>query len=512
MRSCWYPSARPTGCFGPINLMSPAAPIYMDYAASTPVDPRVAGRMSELLLAGPHSNPSARHSAGIEAGQLVAESAAQVGALVGLSGEEVIFTSGATESIGLGVIGAARYRSRQGRHVITGLSEHPAGLNSCLALRSEGFLVTCLEPDSRGVITGEALRAALRPDTVLVSLMHVNNEIGVVQDVAEFGRLCAEHGAWLHVDAAQSAGRLPLDMRRQRIDLLSLTAHKMYGPKGAGALCINRERIPRIEPLLFGGGQQRSLRPGTLPTHQVAGLAAACGIAGNEMEEEGRRVRALRERLWQGLRSAGGVVQNGAGAELAPGILSVSVEDVEGSSLVDALEGVVFSLGSACSRAQEEPSAVLRCLGRSPLLAGSTIRFSLGRHSKEQEVEQVIGIFGRAVASLRAMGDERPALGDGPGCITRGEAGQRNAGDWIRLEARWDRDEVVETAFRVLGPPMLAAAARKGAAALKSSGRGLAVDEWSARLNEELRPPPEARSLLLCARDALQACLRGGDN
>lgn len=491
--------------------MPPAAPIYMDYAASAPVDPRVAERMSALLLAGPHANPSARHTGGIEAGKLIAESAAQVGALVGLSGEEVIFTSGATESIGLGVIGAARYRARHGRHVITGLSEHPAGLKSCLALRDEGFEVTCLEPDSRGVVTSEALRSAMRPDTVLVSLMHVNNEIGVVQDVAEFGSLCSEHGAWLHVDAAQSAGKLPLNMRRQRIDLLSLTAHKMYGPKGAGALCINRERIPRIEPLLFGGGQQRSLRPGTLPTHQVAGLGAACEMAGRDMEEESRRVAALRERLWQGLRKVGGVVLNGAGAEMAPGILSVSVEDVEGTSLVDALEGVVFSLGSACSRAQDEPSAVLRCLGRSPLLAGSTIRFSVGRFSTEQEIDQVSGIFQRAVASLRALSDERPAL-HGPGCITRGEAGRRSAGNWIRLEARWNRDEVVETAFRVLGPSILAAAARNGATALKSSGRRLAVDEWTARLNEELKPPPEARSLLLCARDALQACLRGEDN
>ena len=492
--------------------MPPAAPIYMDYAASTAVDSRVAARMSELLLSGPHANPSARHPAGIEAGLLIAEAAAQVGALVGLSGDEVIFTSGATESIGLGVMGAARYRSRHGRHVITSLSEHPAGLKSCLALRNEGFEVTCLEPDSRGVVTSEALRSALRPGTVLVSLMHVNNEIGVVQDVAEFGRLCAEHGAWLHVDAAQSAGKLPLNMRRQRIDLLSLTAHKMYGPKGAGALCINRDRIPRIEPLLFGGGQQRSLRPGTLPTHQVAGLGAACEIAAKDMEEEGLRVDALRERLWQAVRTVGGVALNGAGAQLAPGILSISVEDVEGSSLVDALDGVVFSLGSACSRAQDEPSAVLRCLGRSPLLAGSTIRFSLGRFSTEEEIDRVGTMFGRAVASLRALSDQRPALGAGPGHITRGEAGRRNAGDWIRLEARWERDEVVETAFRVLGPPILAAAARNGARALKSYGRQLAVDEWSLRLNEELSPPPEARSLLLCARDALQACLRGGDN
>lgn len=484
----------------------------MDYAASTPVDPRVAERMGELLLAGPHANPSAQHAGGAQAMRLIAEAAAKVGALVGLSAEEVVFTSGATESIGLGVMGAARYRLRHGRHVITGLSEHPAGLKSCLALQDEGFDVTCLEPDANGVITGEALRSALRPDTVLVSLMHVNNEIGVVQDVAEFGKACAGHGAWLHVDAAQSAGKLPLDMRRQHIDLLSFTAHKMYGPKGVGALCINRERIPRIEPLLHGGGQQRALRPGTLPTHQVVGLGEACAIAAGGMKEEGRRIGVLRVRLWRGIRSAGGVFLNGAGAELAPGILSVSVEGVEGSSLVHALEGIVFSLGSACSRAQEEPSATLRCLGRAPLLAGSTIRFSIGRYNKEQEIDQVIETFGTAVASLRALSDDQPALRPGVGHITRGEAGRRNVGDWVRLEARWEQDDVVETAFRVLGPPILTVAARNGAGALKSAGRQLEVEEWAARLNEQLKPPPEARSLLLCARDALQACLQGEDN
>ncbi len=492
--------------------MPPAPPIYMDYAASTPVDPRVSERMSEVLRAGPHANPSAQHAAGAEARKLIGEAAAAVGALVGLSVDEVVFTSGATESIGLGVIGAARYRRRHGRHVITGLNEHPAGLNSCLALKREGFEVTCLEPDSQGVVTADALKSALRADTVLVSLMHVNNEIGVVQDVAEFGKLCTAHGAWLHVDAAQGAGKLPLSMPRQRIDLLSITAHKLYGPKGVGALCINRQRIPRIEPLLHGGGQQRSLRPGTLPTHQIVGLGAACAIAVEELDEEGRRVTALRERLWRGLRAAGGLYRNGAGTELAPGILSVSVDGVEGTSLVEALEGVTFSLGSACASVQDEPSAVLRCLGRSSLLAGSTIRFSLGRWTESQEIDQVIEIFGNAVALLRGLADDRLALAPGSGRVTRGEAGRRKAGDWVRLEARWDQDKVVETAVRVLGPPILAAAAHSGARALKSSGRQLAIDDWAGGLSEALKAPPEARSLLLCARDALQGCLQGEDN
>ena len=484
----------------------------MDYAASTPVDPRVAARMTELLRAGPHANPSARHAGGLQARQLIADAAEQVGVLVGLPGEGIVFTSGATESIGLGVIGAARYRSRHGRHVVTGLSEHPAGLKSCLALQHEGFEVTCLEPDSCGVITGEALRSALRPDTVLVSLMHVNNEIGVVQDIAEFGRICTGHGAWLHVDAAQGAGKLPIDMRAQQIDLLSLTGHKIYGPKGVGALGISRRRIPRIEPLLHGGGQQRSLRPGTLPTHQIVGLGVAAAIAKDEMASEGRRVSALRERLWRRLSSAGGVIRNGQGAELAPGILSVSVDGVEGDSLVEALEGLVFSLGSACSRTQDEASAVLRCLGRFGLLAGSTIRFSLGRFSSEEEVGRAGGIFTKAVASLRKLADDTPALDAQSGRITRGEAGRRSAGDWVRIEACWRKNEVVETAFRVLGPPLLAAAAQSGAEALKSAGMELDLEEWSARLNRTLNAPAEARSLLLCARDALQGCLRGEDN
>ena len=492
--------------------MPRSAPIYMDYAASTPVDPRVAARMSELLQAGPHANPSAQHAGGLQAAQLIAEAAGQVGALAGLSGEEIVFTSGATESIGLGVIGAARYRSRHGRHVVTGLSEHPAGLKSCLALQKEGFEVTCLEPDSHGVITARALRAALRPDTVLVSLMHVNNEIGVVQDIAEFGRICTEHGAWLHVDAAQGAGKLPIDMRAQQIDLLSLTAHKIYGPKGVGALCICRRRIPRIEPLLHGGGQQRSLRPGTLPTHQIVGLGVAAAIANEEITSEGRRISALRERLWQRLSDAGGVIRNGQGAELAPGILSVSVDGVEGSSLVEALEGLVFSLGAACSRTQDEASAVLRCLGRSGLLAGSTIRFSLGRFSSEEEIDRAGRIFTKAVASLRKLADDAPALNAESGAVTCGEAGHRSAGDWVRIEARWRRNEVVETAFRVLGPPLLAAAAQSGAEALRSAGRGLDLEEWTAQLDRTLNAPAEARSLLLCARDALQGCLRGEDN
>ena len=492
--------------------MPAAAPIYMDYAASTPVDPRVAERMSHLLAAGPYANPSAQHAGGAEARAVIAEAAASVGALVGLSAEEIVFTSGATESIGLAVIGAARYRSRDGRHVITGLNEHPAGLKSCLALREEGFEVTCLEPDANGLISLQALQSALRPDTVLVSLMHVNNEIGVVQDIDGFASLCARHGAWLHVDAAQGAGKLPLDMRRRGIGLLSLTAHKIHGPKGAGALCINRERIPRIEPLLHGGGQQRSLRPGTLPTHQAAGLGEACAIAAAGMKSESRRAEELRERLWRGVRSAGGVVLNGAGAKRAPGILSVSVEGVEGASLMQALEGVVISRGSACATVEDEPSAVLRSLGHSPLLAGATIRFSLGRGSTAQEIDQVIKIFGSAVASLRALSDHSPALGAGAGRISRGEAGRRSTGNWVRIEARWERREVIESAFRVLGPPILAAAAGNGAAALKSEGRELKLEEWATCINEQLKPPPEARSLLLCARDALQACLDGGDN
>ncbi len=492
--------------------MSESNAIYMDYAASTPVDPRVAARMAALLAEGPHSNPSSHHLGGRLAGDLITRAAEHVGALAGVSPEGVIFTSGATESIGLGVIGAARYRSRDGRHVITSLSEHPAGLNSCLALKPEGFEVTCLEPDSKGVITADALAGALRPDTVLVSLMHVNNEIGVVQDVAAFGRICREHGAWLHVDAAQSVGKLHLDMGQQGIDLLSLTAHKLYGPKGVGALCLNRKRVPRIDPLLHGGGQQRSLRPGTLPTHQIAGLGWACELAAEHLQEENARLSTLRERLWQGLQREGGVLLNGADAPLAPGIVSVSVEGVESRSLVNALQGVIFSLGSACSRAQDEPSGILRCLGRSALLASSTVRFSLGRFSTSEEIDTVVEIFGKGVSVLRTLADEKPVFDAQSSNVSCGEAGRRSAGAWVRLEARWEGSKVVETGYRVLGPPILEAAARNASGALESAGRQLSIDDWMKELNELLRPPPEARSLVLCACDALQACMRGGDN
>ncbi|MCY4164577.1 MAG: cysteine desulfurase family protein [Gammaproteobacteria bacterium] len=486
--------------------------VYMDYAASAPMDPRVAARMSKWLRQGPYANPASAHGPGKAAKRLVAKAARQVGALAGLSADEVVFTSGATESIGLAVTGAARYRRSEGRHVVTGLSEHPAGLNSCLALKREGFELTCLEPDRRGVISADALRSALRGDTVLVSLMHVNNEIGVVHDIAEFAAICRDHGAWLHVDAAQSAGKLPLDMQALGIDLLSLSAHKIYGPKGVGALCINRQRVPRIEPLLHGGGQQRGLRPGTLPTHQIAGLGLACELAVGAMRAEGARLRGLQDRLWSGLSASRGVLLNGAGAERAPGILSVSVEGVESNSLVNALEGVALSLGSACSRVQDEPSAVLRCIGRSPLLAASTLRFSIGRFTTEAEIDRVCELFAGAVASLRALADEAPAIAPVSGRITVGEGGRRKAGAWVRLEARWEGDAAVETAFRVFGPPILEQAARSGASALKEKGRGLCVADWSRQINRTLNPPPESRSVLLCARDALQGCLQGGDN
>ena len=495
-----------------MKKMPDSEPIYMDYAASTPLDPRVAARMSELLRRGPHANPSSAHGPGRAAKRIAARAARQVGALVGLTADEVVFTSGATESIGMAIMGAARYRRGEGRHVITGLSEHPAGLNSCLALKREGFELTCLEPDQRGVITADALRSALRSDTVLVSLMHVNNEIGVVHDIAEFAAICHAHGAWLHVDAAQGAGKLPLDMPAHGIDLLSLTAHKIYGPKGIGALCINRRRVPRIEPLLHGGGQQRALRPGTLPTHQIAGLGLACELAAAEMCAEDARLRSLQGRLWSGLRASSGLLLNGAGAERAPGILSVSVEGVESNSLVSALDGVALSLGSACSRVADESSAVLRCIGRPPMLAASTLRFSIGRFTTGAEVDRVCEIFAGAVVGLRALADEAPAISPASGRITVGEAGRRKAGAWVRLEARWEGDAAVETAFRVFGPPILEQAARNGASALKEKGRGLRVADWSRQVNKTLNPAPESRPALLCARDALQACLQDGDN
>jgi cysteine desulfurase len=379
--------------------------VYLDNAATTPVDPGVIEAMLECLgSGGDFANPSATgHEPGRRARARVEQARAEVAALVGAAAEEVLWTSGATEADNLALFGAARFYRERGRHIVTSRSEHPAVLDPCRRLEREGFEVSYLVPQPSGIVEPWQVEEALRPDTLLVSLMHVNNETGVRQDVGAVGRLCRERAVICHVDAAQSAGKLPLDFAGDCIDLLSLTAHKVHGPKGIGALCVRREPRLGLVPLVYGGGQERGLRSGTVPTHQVVGMGAAYRIAGERLVEDAARITALRERLWQALARLPGTLLNGDPDRRAPGILSVSIEGIEGESLLAALPDLAVASGSACAAASGEPSYVLRALGRSDELAQSSLRLSLGRFTTVEEVELAAGRVVEEVTRLRSI-------------------------------------------------------------------------------------------------------------
>jgi cysteine desulfurase len=383
--------------------------VYLDNAATTPVDPRVVAEMLECLGAdGDFANASAvNHVPGRRARVRVERARAEVAALVGATPEQIVWTSGATESDNLALLGVTRFQRDRGRHLVTSRTEHPAVLDACRQLEREGCTVTYLKPAASGIVEPGQVVAALRSDTLLVSLMHVNNEIGVVQDVTAVGHLCRERGVLFHVDAAQSAGKLPIDVARDCIDLLSFTAHKLHGPKGVGALCIRREPRLGLVPLQFGGGQERGLRSGTLPTHQVAGMGAACRIAREEMARDAARVAELRHRLWGLLQSLGGVVLNGDSERRVAGILSVSIDGVEGEALLCALPDLAVSSGSACATTHAEPSYVLRALGRSDRQAQSSLRLSLGRFTTGAEVDFAARRICAEVARLRACAPAR---------------------------------------------------------------------------------------------------------
>jgi cysteine desulfurase len=362
--------------------------IYMDYAATTPLDPKVAAKMAgHLTLDGVFANPASIHAPGRAARAAVEEARGQVAALVGASPDEIVFTSGATESDNLAIKGLAYFRHSKGRHIITSRIEHKAVLDACKQLEKEGFEVTWLKPDADGLIQPAAVQQALRPDTILVSLMHANNELGVLNDIAAIGKLVRAHGAAFHVDAAQSAGKLPIDLKQLDVDLMSFAAHKVYGPKGMGALYVRREPKVNLEPLIHGGGHEQGLRSGTLATHQIVGMGEAFHLARELMGSEDPRLTGLRERLWKALQQIPGVVLNGHPVQRLPGILNVSFPQVEGESLLYACEGLAISSGSACNAADREPSYVLRALGRDDQLAGASLRFSLGRFSSEAEVD-----------------------------------------------------------------------------------------------------------------------------
>jgi len=384
--------------------VSALAPVYLDYAATTPVDPRVAAAMTECLtLTGVFGNPASQHHYGRLARARVESARAQVAALIGAAAPQIIWTSGATESNNLAILGTARAAARLGKHIITARSEHKAVLDPCRRLEQEGLRVSYLTPDRDGLIDPAQVRDALCADTVLVSIMHANNEIGVVQDIEAIAAHCHERDVPLHVDAAQSAGKLEIDLARSGIDLLSLTAHKLYGPKGIGALYVSPQRRARLQPLMFGGGHERGLRSGTLAVHQIVGFGLACELCGAERPADTARIEALRTRLWEGLRGIDGALLNGHPTRRVAGILNVSFPGVEGESLLLGLPELALSTGSACNSDSDEPSYVLRALGRSTELAQSSLRFSLGRFSRGEDVELALRAVRREVGRLRTV-------------------------------------------------------------------------------------------------------------
>ena len=379
-------------------------PIYLDYAATTPADPRVSALMCRYLGAdGTFGNPaSGSHAYGWAAAQAVETAREQVAALINAEPVEIIWTSGATESNNLALKGAAHYYQKKGRHIVTCKTEHRAVLDVCRQLSKQGFEITYLDPEPNGLLDLDKLAAALRADTVLVSLMHVNNEIGVVQDLAAIGALTRERGVLLHVDAAQSAGKESIDLQTLPVDLMSFSAHKIYGPKGIGALYVRRRPKVRLEAQIHGGGHERGLRSGTLATHQIVGMGEAFRIARAEMADNAR-IRALRDRLWAGICDLGEIYLNGDRERRVAGILNVSFNFIEGEALIMALKDIAVSSGSACTSANPEPSHVLRALGLSDELAHSAIRFSLGRFTTDDEISRVIHAVRNAVVRLREL-------------------------------------------------------------------------------------------------------------
>ena len=380
-------------------------PIYLDYSATCPVDPRVAEKMMQCLtLDGNFGNPASRsHRFGWQAEEAIDEARNHIADLIGADPREIVFTSGATESNNLAIKGAAHFYVKQGKHIITSKTEHKAVLDTCRHLESEGYEVTYLEPQSNGLFTLQQIEAAMRPDTILVSIMHVNNEIGVIQDLAAIGELCRARKILFHVDAAQSAGKVEIDVDAMKIDLLSLSAHKVYGPKGIGALYVRRKPRVRLEAQMHGGGHERGMRSGTLPTHQIVGMGEAFRIAKLEMVDEAVRVKALRDRLYNGLKDIEQVFVNGSMEHRVAGNLNISFAYVEGESLMMALKDLAVSSGSACTSASLEPSYVLRALGLNDELAHSSIRFSIGRFTTEEEIDYAIGLIRNSIGKLRDL-------------------------------------------------------------------------------------------------------------
>lgn len=380
-------------------------PIYLDYSSTSPVDPRVAAKMAECLtLEANFGNPASRsHKFGWKAEEAVENARKQVADLLNCDPREVVWTSGATESDNLAIKGAAHFYSKKGKHIITSKIEHKAVLDSCRQLEREGFEITYLDPDSSGIISAELVASALRPDTILVSLMHVNNEIGVINDIEAIGKVTRAHKVLFHVDAAQSTGKLPIDLEAMQVDMMSVTAHKTYGPKGIGALFVRRKPRVRIEPQMHGGGHERGMRSGTLATHQIVGMGEAFHLAKTEMDADNARILELRNRLLSGLKDMEEVYVNGDLDHRVAANLNISFNFVEGESLMMALRNLAVSSGSACTSASLEPSYVLRAIGLNDELAHSSLRMTIGRFTTVEEIDYTIEKVKEAVGKLRDL-------------------------------------------------------------------------------------------------------------
>ncbi|MCT8658957.1 IscS subfamily cysteine desulfurase, partial [Glaesserella parasuis] len=382
-------------------------PIYLDYAATTPVDERVAKKMMEYMTKdGVFGNPASRsHKFGWEAEEAVDVARNQIADLIGADAREIVFTSGATESDNLAIKGAAHFYQTKGKHIITVKTEHKAVLDTCRQLEREGFEVTYLEPETTGLVDIAKFEAAIRPDTILVSVMHVNNEIGVIQPIEEIGKICRAKKIIFHVDATQSVGKIPVDVQALNVDLMSFSSHKLYGPKGIGGLYVCRKPRVRLEAIIHGGGHERGMRSGTLPVHQIVGMGEAYRIAKEEMVTEMPRIKALRDRLFNGFKDMDEVYVNGTmeAGKRVDSNLNISFNFVEGESMMMSLKDIAVSSGSACTSASLEPSYVLRALGLNDELAHSSIRFSIGRWTTEEEVDHTIEIVKKAVTKLREL-------------------------------------------------------------------------------------------------------------
>ncbi|WNC69463.1 IscS subfamily cysteine desulfurase [Thalassotalea nanhaiensis] len=380
-------------------------PIYLDYSATTPADKRVAEKMMQYMTTdGFFGNPASRsHKFGWQAEEAVDIARNQIADLINADPREIVFTSGATESDNLAIKGAAHFYNKRGKHVITSKTEHKAVLDTCRELERQGYEVTYLDPEANGLIDLNKLADAMREDTVLVSIMHVNNEIGVIQDINEIGELCRSRKIIFHVDAAQSVGKIPVDMQATKVDLMSISAHKMYGPKGIGALYVRRKPRIRLEAQMHGGGHERGMRSGTLATHQIVGFGEACRIAKEEMAQDLAHVTAMRNRLWEGVKDMEQVFINGDSDKRYQGNLNISFNFVEGESLIMALKDLAVSSGSACTSASLEPSYVLRALGLNDEMAHSSIRFSFGRFTTNEEIDYAIDLIQKSINHLREM-------------------------------------------------------------------------------------------------------------